>query len=148
MVRLFFYALVFLIAPLISEEPPASHSKEAPAPVHLMDAQPQAPEVVPEVVMGGYESAFLKMFLTLIALIVAIFFTIWALKRLSQGRLHSLNGNRTIKIIERRALSPKTVLYLVEVAGKQAMIAESQLEVKRILTFENFNQPLDRSDLQ
>ena len=101
----------------------------------------------PEVMMPGYEGAFLKMFLTLIALVVAIFFTVWALKRLSRGRFHSMNSNRTIKIIERRALSPKTVLYIIEVAGKQAVIAESQLEVKRLLTLEEFNEPLDKSDL-
>jgi len=92
-----------------------------------------------------YEGAFLKMFLTLIALVVGIFFTAWALKRLARGKLHQFNANRTIKIIERRALSPKTMLYLVEVRGKQAMIAESQLEVKHLLTLEDLNIPMDQS---
>jgi flagellar biogenesis protein FliO len=91
------------------------------------------PSPSPEIVMQNYEGAFLKMFLTLIGLIVAIFFTIWALKRLSRGRLGSLNASRAIKILERRPLTPKTTLFLVEVNGKQALIAESQLEVKKLL---------------
>lgn len=118
---------LFCVTPLIANtEPP-------PAPVHVEPA-------VPEVSMPEYQGAFIKMFLTLIGLVVAIFFTIWALKRLSRGRLHQMNSHRSIKILERRPLSAKTVLYLIEVAGKQAMIAESQLEVKRILTFEDFTE--------
>jgi flagellar protein FliO/FliZ len=162
MVKSFFYALLLLVSPLLADTHPSEPAKEAPAaapakeapaapapaPVHTPVAPIPAPPVPPEVVMQGYEGAFLKMFLTLIALVVAIFFTVWALKRLARGKFHHMNSNRTIKIIERRALSPKTVLYVIEVAGKQAVVAESQLEVKRILTLEEFNEPLDKSSLE
>lgn len=80
----------------------------------------------------NYEGAFLKMFLTLGVLLVAIFGAIWLLKRLSNGRLLSRAGSRTIQILERQPLSPKTMLYLIEVEGKKTLIAESQLEVKVI----------------
>ncbi len=96
-------------------------------------AEPNAPLEVPLTpspveMVPGYEGAFLKMFLVLIALIVGIFFTVWILKKLSQGRWTQGNQNRSIKIIEKRPLSPKTMLYIIDVDGQQSVIAESQLE--------------------
>ena len=91
--------------------------------------------ITPEEAMGSYEGAFLKMFLTLIALLVAIFFAAWALRKLAHGRLMQFNNSKNIKILEKRALSPKTALYLIEVHGRKTVIAESQLEVKKIITF-------------
>ncbi len=102
------------------------------APVEVMPP----PEMMPEAIKG-YEGAFLKMILTFVALIVGVFFTVWALKRLSRGHLKNLNANRAIKILEKRPLSPKTMLYLVEIGEKQTLIAESQLEVKSLVTFES-----------
>ena len=101
----------------------------------LADVTPDTP---PEI-MPSYEGAFLKMFLTLIALIVGIFLTVWLLKRLSQGRLSHSSG-KTIQIIEKRSLSPKTMLYLIDVDGKQTLIAESQLEVKKVMDLEPFEK--------
>lgn len=82
--------------------------------------------------LPSYEGAFVKMFLTLLLLVVGIVGTIWFLKRLSRGRMGGSSG-RSIVILEKKALSPKTMLYVIEVEGKQALIAESQLEVKRIM---------------
>src|ERR1700758_1137312 len=76
------------------------------------DTTPAEPSAIPGVspidMVPGYEGAFLKMFLALIALIVGIFFTVWLLKKLSQGRWAGGNSSRAIKIIEKRPLSPKT----------------------------------------
>jgi flagellar biogenesis protein FliO len=87
----------------------------------------------------GYEGAFLKMFLVLLALVVGIFFTVWILKKLSQGRWAGGNSNRSIKIVEKRPLSAKTMLYIIDVDGQQSVIAESQLEVKHLMNLETFN---------
>ena len=109
-------------------------------------APTEAPMVVPEMmpeVMKGYEGAFLKMVLTFIALLVGIFFTVWLLKRLSRGHFSNMNANRAIKILEKRALSPKTMLYLVEIGEKQTLIAESQLEVKSLVTFDSLVEEED-----
>lgn len=146
MLKSFLYLFLFLAAPLVAD----AGKTPVPAPVEAPPSKPVTPSpaipmhsepAAPEVTMPEYQGAFIKMFLTLIGLVVAIFFTIWALKRLSRGRLHQMNSTRSIKILERRPLSAKTILYLVEVSGKQAMIAESQLEVKRILVFEDFTEP-------
>ena len=106
------------------------------------DTAPEVPSAVPSVspidMVPGYEGAFLKMFLALIALIVAIFFTVWLLKKLTQGKWSQGNSNRAIKIIEKRPLSPKTMLYIIDVDGQQSVIAESQLEVKHLMNLETF----------
>jgi flagellar biogenesis protein FliO len=84
-------------------------------------------------IMPSYENAFLKMFITLIILLVATFAIIWLLKRFSRTGF-SQNYGKSIKILERKQLSPKTTLYIVEIEEKKTIIAESQLEVKQILT--------------
>ena len=102
------------------------------------DTTTEVPSVSPIDMVPGYEGAFLKMFLALIGLIVAIFFTVWLLKKITQGKWSGGNSNRAIKIIEKRPLSPKTMLYIIDVDGQQSVIAESQLEIKHLMNLEEF----------
>jgi flagellar protein FliO/FliZ len=127
---------------------PASTAVPGQAATEDVTLPPPAPAepATSEMTAQSYEGAFLKMFLTLLGLIVAIFFGVWGLKKLSKGRFYQANANRTIKILERRPLSPKTMLYLIEVCGKQAVITESQLEVKRVLSLEDFETEEEESD--
>ncbi len=97
----------------------------------------ETPPAMPEMVMDNYEGAFLKMFLTLFGLLVAIFFTVWLIKKFGK-RLNSSSAGKGIRILEKKPLSPKTTLYLIEIGNQQAVIAESQLEVKRLINVENF----------
>lgn len=73
------------------------------APFSFGDVPPESALPIPTTpdVVKGYEVSFLKMGLTFIALIVGIFFTVWILKRLSQGHLKNMNSNRAIKILEK-----------------------------------------------
>lgn len=82
--------------------------------------------------LPSYETAFFKMALTFVAVIVGIIGTIWLMRRLASGRLGGGSGH-AIKVVERKALSPKTTLYVIEVDGKQTVIAESQLEIKHLM---------------
>lgn len=91
--------------------------------------QPQH-EVV--VTPPSYEHALGKMLLTLFGLIVLILLTVWIMRRLSAGRLGRTNADHAIKILEKRALSPKSMLYLLDVEGKHVLISESQLEVRAL----------------
>ncbi|MGH2638628.1 MAG: flagellar biosynthetic protein FliO [Rhabdochlamydiaceae bacterium] len=93
--------------------------------------QPVVPETLP-----SYEGAFLKMAITFVAVIVGIIGTIWLMRRLAGGRLGG-SSSQSIKIIERKALSQKTMLYLIEIDGRQTVIAESQLEIKRVMDLES-----------
>ncbi|MBM3207645.1 MAG: hypothetical protein FJZ57_03450 [Chlamydiae bacterium] len=88
-----------------------------------------------DMTMPSYEGAIVKMLLTLVGLVGMVVMTVWVLKKLSQGRIGAF-GKKQIAVIERRPLSPKTVLYIVEVSGKQVLIAESHLEVKALTTLD------------
>ncbi len=81
-----------------------------------------------------YKGAFVKMMVTLLGLIVLIVISVWMLRRISHGRMKQMNYGREIKILERRPLSAKSVLYLVEIGGKKVVVAESQIEVRAITT--------------
>jgi flagellar biogenesis protein FliO len=80
-----------------------------------------------------YEHAFIKMILTLAGLIFLVFFTLWALRKLSNGKIGGFSTQKKIKILEKRPLSPKTAIYLLELDGRQIFVAESQLEIKTLL---------------
>lgn len=82
----------------------------------------------------SYEHAFIKMILTLGGLLVLVFLTLWLLRKFSQGRMGGFGSTKKIRILEKKPLSPKTILYLVELDGKPVFISESQLEVKILLS--------------
>jgi flagellar protein FliO/FliZ len=104
--------------------------------VSTTDAVPQL--TAQDVPMPSYEGAFIKMFLTLLALIVGLFVAFWLIKRFSRGKF-SQGGGKSITILEKKPLSQKTMLYLIDIDGKQTVIAESQLEVKKILDLDPFS---------
>ncbi len=82
--------------------------------------------------MPSYEATFIKMILTLGGLLALVFLTIWVLKKVSNGRFGSMGSQKKINILEKKPLSPKTLLYLIELDGKKILISESQLEVRTI----------------
>lgn len=82
--------------------------------------------------LPSYEGAFTKMMLSVVALLVLVGLTLWVLKRLNHGRWRGLGSSKSIQILERKPLSPKSMLYLIEVEGKQFLLAESQLEVRSL----------------
>lgn len=81
---------------------------------------------------GDLGAAFVKMFISLIVLVILLFVSYWFLRRLIQNRLQKGVGNAAIQILEKRMISAKTMLYLVEVDRKKILIAESHLEIKRL----------------
>jgi flagellar biogenesis protein FliO len=76
-----------------------------------------------------------KMLISLLALALLLFASYWFLKRLIQNRLQKGVGRQSIEIVEKRMISPKTMLYLVQVENKKILFAESHLEVKALDTF-------------
>lgn len=79
-----------------------------------------------------FKTAFFKMILILIALVALIFFTFWIFKRFIKVKMHQANLTKNIKILEKRPISAKSMLYLVEIDGKRILISESSLEVRKI----------------
>jgi flagellar biogenesis protein FliO len=90
-----------------------------------------------EIMVQSYEGAFLKMFLTLIGLLVAVFVTVWIMRKGFRGGRGG--SGQAIQILERKAISPKTTLFLLKINEKKVVIAESQLEIKRIATLDDFD---------
>ncbi len=88
----------------------------------------------------SYENAFVRMLVTLLGLVFLVFATFWVLRRMGKGKF-KMGSSRMINVIERRAISPKTMLYIVEVGNKQVLISESQVEV-RALSTEETPEPL------
>jgi len=86
----------------------------------------------PTIPTPEYKPAFFRMLLILIALIALIFFTFWIFRRLMRMRVHQANLTKNIKILEKRVISPKSMLYVIEIEGRRVLISESNLEVRKI----------------
>lgn len=95
-------------------------------------AKQTTPEVVESAPIPSYESTLIKMLLTLGGLLLLVFLTIWALKKISHGKFGGFGSQKKINIIEKKPLSPKTLLYLIELEGKKILISESQVEVRSL----------------
>ncbi len=107
---------------------PIAQSQGDPLTVGL-NAAADLPTQMPPSEMGA---AFAKMLLSLLILIALLYLSYWVLRRLIQNRLQRGNENQVIQILEKRVLSPKTMLYLIEVEGKKVLVAESHLEIKSL----------------
>jgi flagellar biogenesis protein FliO len=118
------------------ETPPAKELPEA-KPEMAPKQEMKAPGPLPssEEVTTSYESAFVRMLVTLLGLVFLVFATFWVLRKMGRGKF-KMGGGRTINVIERRAVSPKTMLYIVEIGNKKVLISESQLEVRALTTYE------------
>lgn len=123
------FAILFLtFTPLLKVFPQENDQLKQSAPYLIEDSiEKYDPISRPE-----YKPTFFKMLLILTALIALIFVTFYLFKRLMKVRLHQTNLTKNIKILERRPLSPKSILYLIEVDGKKTLISESSLEVRKI----------------
>lgn len=94
-------------------------------------SQKQIEEAIPPFDMGGesYGLAIFKTVGSLALLLLLVFLTIWALRKATHGRLPYSSHSSGIKVLERRSLSPKSILYLVEVGEKRMVIGESQCQL-------------------
>ncbi len=111
-------------APTLQEEPAPEPTQASPAPL------PSSKEMT-----NSYENAFVRMLVTLLGLVLLVFATFWILRRLGKGKFKMGSGN-SINVLERRALSPKSMLYIVQIGNKKVLISESQLEVRGLTSLE------------
>ena len=114
-------ALIFFIFNFICADP------TTPAPV----TQEEPIEAL-ELHTSSYQALFFKMILALVVILVLATVAIYLMKTLSQTRIQQGNHYKNIKILEKRSISPKSVLYLIEVGGKKLLIGESQLELREL----------------
>ena len=138
------FLLLLLVTPLFAEEEgeifPIEREFITDAPKEtvppLMQPLQEEPPVDVHKATESYETAFMKTVIVLVGLLVLIILTIWMFRKISHGRFRGMNMLKSIKILEKRPLSPKSMLYLVDVGGKQVLLAESQLEVRSVATLD------------
>lgn len=121
---LLFFCMACIVHAAQDQGPPALPTEEI-APLPSSDQLTQS-----------YEGSFMRVILSLLGLIVLVVMTFWVLKRLGRGRFGKFSSDKNIHIVERRPLSPKSVLYLVEIGNKRVLLSESQLEVRSLISYE------------
>jgi len=125
----FFLALfVFGLAPVFADEDPTPTE--------------QTPKYFPEefAEKGLYEDTYFwkelaNMFLTLALIVAVLVALIWIMRRMQNTRIKYANESSIIKILDHRALSQKTGLYLIQVPGKAILIADTQTGVTRLADY-------------
>ena len=92
------------------------------APILLEEDSTPPPAKVTDFNFG---TEFTKMIFLLALVIGLLMISAWFLKRLMKQRLESMNDISQIKILERRIINQKTIIYIVELPGKRLVIGES-----------------------
>ncbi|KAG6559869.1 flagellar biosynthetic protein FliO [Candidatus Rhabdochlamydia oedothoracis] len=78
-------------------------------------------------------TSFTRMWITIAAALVLLFVTLWLLRRFKTGHFKKMGeSSSAFAILERKTLSPKTMLYIVEINNKRLLISESQVEVRTL----------------
>jgi hypothetical protein len=124
----FLMLLILLSSTLLAGEP----SMEVRENSSSLVIQPSAPLPDQGIITSPFPHYFKRMLFSLGLLIGLLILTVWALKRLMRSREKGINETKRIKILEKRVLSSKTLLYLVEVDGEKVLIAESHLEIRPV----------------
>jgi len=116
--------LLFLISTsiAIAEEPKANCTPE----VQVEQSEPSFNPLD----TTDYKMKFIKTIVWIFFIVALVFLLLWLVKRFSSKRFTALNQQKYVKVIEKRAISPKTMLYVIEVGGKHLLISESQFEVE------------------
>ncbi len=81
---------------------------------------------------ASYESSFAKMIFSLLGLFLLIILSIWFLRRMKNAGFKGNSYQKSVRILERKPISPKSTLYVIEAMGKKILISESQHEVRAL----------------
>lgn len=74
---------------------------------------------------GKFMEEMLNMFIVLAGIVGVMVLVSWVLKKVLNTKMLQINQTSGIKVIERRTISPKVQIYLLEIRGKGFVIAES-----------------------
>jgi flagellar biogenesis protein FliO len=97
----------------------------------------------------SFTGKFMNMLFILALLVGFMILASMMLKKMTHSRVTQINEQSLIKVLEARTLSPKSMLYLLKVEGKQLLIAESHGAVTHLATFSeryHFNSDEDTDD--
>ena len=68
---------------------------------------------------------FIKMFVILGGMVAVLLAISWYMKRLTNKKFERGNDESLIKVVERRSLSARSIVYLLDVEGKSFVIGET-----------------------
>jgi flagellar biogenesis protein FliO len=107
--------------------------KESSIPDRIEDTEDEDPEREhPSFDDDQFQKNFMRTIVAVLIIIILALIALWAIKKMSRGRRFSMNHKRSIKILESRAVSGQTIIYHLEIAGKQIVVAESKCSVKTL----------------
>lgn len=78
---------------------------------------------------------FFKMLLILSFMVIALLSLSWFVKRMSQRSFEKGNDENIVKVIERRALSPKSVIYVLDIEGRTVVVGETPNGITRLAEY-------------
>lgn len=84
-----------------------------------------------------------NMMFTLGMIIGLILIVAWFLKRLVTKRIEQGNENSLVNIVERRTLSPRSMLYIIEIDDRRIVLAESPTGVTRVSDYRKISAPIE-----
>lgn len=84
--------------------------------------EPSPPDIAQD---NRFLAEFFYMLLMLGMLIGVVLLASHLIKRMTSSRMESLNTTSSIKILERRPLSQRSQIYLVEIEDKKFVLAEN-----------------------
>lgn len=93
--------------------------------------EPPPPEMAQD---NRFLNEFFYMLFMLAILIGVVLLASWFLKRMLHTRIEQLNTQSQIKIVDKRALSQKTIIYLIEYEDQKFMVAETPTSLVTIMS--------------
>ena len=109
---------------------------------------PLAPDEGNAAHRSHYWNEFVNMLTMLFFIVAFIVLTGWFLKRIMRSRLRQANSSNTIKILEKRNLTPKSAVYLLEVHGRTILVSESADGIQYLTEFSPGSQTEAQTEAQ
>lgn len=93
-----------------------------------------ADEVIPlaEEDTGRFMGEFFKMLFVLGGMVAVLLAISWYMKRLTNQQFSKGNDDSLIKVIERRSLSARTMIYVLDIEGKTFVVGETPQGLVRL----------------
>lgn len=102
------------------------------APMLLLAEDVPLPLATPEAETNRFMMEFLKMIGVLGTMVVVLLGISAYVKRLTSSNYQKENVDSIIKVIDRRSLSPRSIVYLIEVEGKSIVVGETPQGLVRL----------------
>ncbi|EPP35038.1 flagellar biosynthetic protein FliO [Chlamydia ibidis] len=106
---------------------------------------------VPSMFPENMKVEIIKMICSLVFLLAFFALGAWGFRKFLKSKGQTFGNGSTIKILERRSLTPKTTIYLIRVINKILIIAETAEQVTLLSEFPpntDINELLQNNDIK